>query len=167
MLSQAREIDPADPEVNAEEGLILARSGDWNEAEPLLKKTLVQQPQNENVLSALGLVAWQYHHDRTKAIELFTRALAVHPDQDDFNASLHSNLATIYADQGDYPAAIQQFKLAVSIAPQDAQYHINLANALGAANRLDEARSEAETALQLSPNDPAARAVLQNLGVKQ
>ena len=56
MLASAREIARADPETDSEEGLVLVRAGRWSEAEPLLKKTLAAQPENENVLSTLGIV---------------------------------------------------------------------------------------------------------------
>ena len=166
MLASAREIAPADPEIDSEEGLVLVRAGRWSEAEPLLEKTIAANPENENVLSTLGIVAWQYHHDLTKAVEWFSKALAAHPEQDGFSASVHNNLGGVYGEQGDYVSSIAQYRLAVAISPQDPEYHTNLANALGAAKRYDEARSEAEAALQIAPDDPAARAVLQNLGIK-
>jgi len=163
MLARAREIAPADPEVDSEEGLVLARAGRWSEAEPLLNRTVAAHPDNENVLSTQGLVAWQYHHDLNKAVEWFSRALVAHPQEDDFSASVHNNLGAVYNEQGDYASSIAQFRLAVAISPRDPKYHINLANALGAANRYDEARSEAEAALRIAPDDPGALAVLQNL----
>jgi tetratricopeptide (TPR) repeat protein len=166
MLASAREIAPADAETDTEEGLILVRAGRWDEAEPLLDKAVAAEPDNENVLSTLGIVAWQHHHDLGKAVEWFTRALVAHPDQDGFNASVHNNLGGVYGEQGDYVSAIAQYRLAVSISPQDPEYHTNLANALGAANHYDEARSEAELALHIAPNYPQARAVLENLGNK-
>jgi protein O-mannosyl-transferase len=163
MLASAREIAPADPEADSEEGLILVRAGRWDEAEPLLNKAVAAQPDNENVLSTLGIVAWQHHHNLNKAIEWLTKALAAHPDRDSFNASVHNNLGGVYGEQGDYPSAIAQYKLAVAISPQDPEYHTNLANALGAANHYEEARSEAELALRIAPNYPQAKAVLENL----
>jgi Flp pilus assembly protein TadD len=166
MLASAREIAPADPEIDSEEGLVLVRAGRWSEAQPLLEKTIAANPENENVLSTMGIVAWQYHHDLTKAVEWFSKALAAHPEQDGFSASVHNNLGGVYGEQGDYVSSIAQYRLALAISPQDPEYHANLANALGAAGRYDEARSEAEAALQIAPDDPAARAVLQNLGVK-
>jgi len=164
MLAQAREAAPQDAEGEDEEGLILARAGRWSEAEPLLEKLLAGQPNNENVLSTLGLMEWQYHHDRKRAAELFTRALAIHTQGDDFSASLHNNLGSVDAELGNFPAAIEQFRLAVGITPGDPEYHTNLANALGAAGRYDEARSEAEAALRIDPGFAAARAVLDHLG---
>lgn len=166
MLASAQEIAPADSEIDSEEGLILVRSGRWNEAEPLLNKTVAAQPENENALSTLGIIAWQYRHDLSKAVEWFTKALAAHPDQDNFSASVHNNLGGVYGEQGDYTSAIAQYKLAIAISPQDPEYHTNLANALGAANRYDEARSEAELALRIAPNYQQARTVLQNLNNK-
>ncbi len=166
MLASARDVAPADPEIDTEEGFILVRTGRWDEAETLLNKALATHPNNENVLSTLGMVAWQHHHDPSKAVEWFSRALAAHPDRDGFRASVHNNLGGVYGEQGDYPSAIAQYKLAVAIVPQDPEYHANLANVLGTAKLYDEARSEAEAALRIDPNDPQARAVLQNLGVK-
>lgn len=166
MLSQASELAPGDTQTDTEQGLILARAGRWSEAEPLLNKAFVSQPANENVLSALGLMAWQYNHNLNRAVDMFSRALAVHSDQDDFAASLHNNLGAVYGELGDFPSAIDQFRLAIQISPADPEYHTNLASALGAANRYQEARLEAEAALRISPHYPAALAVLQNLGAK-
>jgi protein O-mannosyl-transferase len=166
MLASAREIAPADPETDTEEGLILVRAGRWSEAEPLLNKAIATEPDNENVLSTLGIVAWQHHHDLNKAVEWLTKALAAHPEQDGFSASVHNNLGGVYGDQGDYASAIAQYKLAIAISPQDPEYHTNLANALGATGHYDEARSEAELALSIAPNYPPAKAVLENLSNK-
>jgi protein O-mannosyl-transferase len=162
MLASAREISPADPETDTEQGLILVRAGRWSEAEPLLNQAVAAQPENENVLSTLGIVAWQHHHDLNKAVEWFTKALAAHPDRDGFSASVHNNLGGVYGERSDYASAIAQYKLAVSISPQDPEYHSNLANALGATGHYDEARSEAELALSIAPNYPPAQAGLQN-----
>jgi protein O-mannosyl-transferase len=162
-LSQARQIDPSDPETDNEEGLILARSGHWSEAEPLLQKTLAIQPENENALSSLALLTWQYHGDRSKATELFLKALAAHPDADQFSASVHNNLGSVYGELGDYASSVEQFRLAIQIAPDNPEYHTNLANAFGASKRYNEARAEAEAALQIDPTNAEARAVLENL----
>ena len=162
-VAKAREITPNDPDADSEEGLILARAGRWNEAEPLLEKALAAQPENENALSSMALIAWQFHNDRAKAVELFRKTLAVHSETDSFSASVHSNLGSVYGEMGDYLSAIAQFKQAIGISPQNPEYYTNLANAYGAAGRYDEARAEAEAALQIAPGNPEALAVLKNL----
>lgn len=162
-LTADLQVAPGDTTALGEKGMILARAGRWSEAEPLLEKLIAEQPDDENVLSALGQVAWQYHHDLNRAAELFSRTLAIHTQQDDFAASLHNNLGSVYAEREDFSPAIDQFRLAVGITPGDPEYHTNLASALGAASRYDEARSEAEAALRIDPGFAAARAVLQQL----
>jgi tetratricopeptide (TPR) repeat protein len=162
-LAEARQLAPVDPDADAEQGMILARAGRGKEAQPLLERALAAQPDNENLLSALGLVARDDLHDLNRAATLFSRALAIHTENDDFSASLHNNLGAVYGDQGNFPSAIEQFQLAVKIFPTDPEYHTNLASALAAANRLPEARSEAETALRIAPGDPAARSLLERL----
>jgi len=163
MLAQAREAAPGDPEPDREEGVILVQAGRWSEAEPLLEKSLASEPGNENVLSALGLLEWQYRHDLNRAAKLFSKALAVHGQEDDFSASLHNNLGGICGERGDYSCAIEQFRYAEEISPGNPEYHTNRASALGAANRYDEARSEAEAALRIDPRYTAALEVLRNV----
>jgi tetratricopeptide (TPR) repeat protein len=163
LLKKVRQTDPNDPDVDAAEGLALVRAGRWREAEPLLNQALTRDPQNENALNSLGLIAWQYKRNLEEAAALFTRALAIHTAGDDFRASLHNNLGGVYGDLGQFPKAIEQFKAAVAILPDDPQYHTNLASAFGAAGEYDNAAAEASAALRIAPDYPPARAVLQQL----
>ena len=162
-LAEARQIAPLDADTAGEEGLILARAGRGKEAESLLERSLITQANNENLLSALGLIARDDHHDLNKAADLFSRVLAIHTEDDDFAASQHNNLGAVYGELGDFAQAIAQFRRAAQIVPNDPQYHVNLANALAAQNRFDEARSEAQLALHLAPDNSAAREILERL----
>ena len=164
ILALAKELAPSNPSLGNLEGLILAQSGQWALAEPILEQSYRSQPGNENVLLGLGLVAWQYRRDLSQAQAFFLRALAVHTENDAFQAALHNNLGGVFAEEGDYASAIEQFRAAIGISPENPEYHTNLANALGAANRYAEARMEAETALRIDPNYAPARAVLEALG---
>ncbi len=163
-LDAASRIDPDDADTDGEKGMILAHAGRGLEAEPLLRHALAEKPDNENVLSALGLVARDDLHDPAQAATFFLRALAVHPAEDDFAASQHNNLGAAYADAGKDAEAIREIQEAVRILPNDPEFHVNLATAYAAAGRYEEARGEAETAMKLAPNDPAPREILQKLG---
>jgi tetratricopeptide (TPR) repeat protein len=162
-FNEAQQIAPGNFETNNVQGLVLLRAGRWQEAEPLLEQALTAEPNNENVLSELGLLEWQHGHDLTKAAGFFHRALAIHTQGDDFSASLYSNLGGVDADRGSFGAAIEEFGTATRLAPDDPEYHTNLANALAAVGRYAEARQEAELALELAPGFPPAKATLDHL----
>jgi tetratricopeptide (TPR) repeat protein len=163
ILHRWRSVIPNEPEADSEEGLVLLRSGKWREAEPLLDRAFADRPRNENVLEALGLLALEYKRNPHDAVDFFQRALAVHTARDDFRASLHNNLGGAYGDLQQYPLAIEQFQSAVSISPGDAEYHVNLATALAAVRRYDQAAAEANSALRIDPTYAPARALLQQL----
>jgi protein O-mannosyl-transferase len=163
VLHRWRDAIPNDPQVDAEEGLILLKSGRWQEAEPLLTQAFAARPHDENVLNALGLLAWDYKRHLDEAVELFTSALAIHTAKDNFQASLHNNLGGVYGDLQQFPSAVEQFESAIAISPDDAEYHTNLAAALAEMNRYQEAAVEVNIALRIAPDYPPARAVLQRL----
>ncbi|MFZ0276939.1 MAG: tetratricopeptide repeat protein [Candidatus Sulfotelmatobacter sp.] len=163
LLRQWRNSVPSSPELDAEEGLILLKSGRWQEAEPLLNRAYAAHPQDENVLNALGLLAWEHERNLDEAERYFTRALAIHTAKDDFQASLHNNLGGVYGDLQQFPLALEQFESAIAISPADAEYHTNLAVALAELNRFEEAAAEVKIALRLAPDYPPARAVLERL----
>jgi Flp pilus assembly protein TadD len=62
-LDDVRAAYPESPQVDAEEGLILAQAGRWTQAEAALRKAVTIQPNDANVLNALGLVDWQHNHE--------------------------------------------------------------------------------------------------------
>jgi protein O-mannosyl-transferase len=163
VLHRWRAASPNDSQVNAEEGLVLLKAGQWQDAELLLNRAFAARPLDENVLNALGLLAWQYKRDLNEAKTLFAQALALHTAKDAFQASLHNNLGGVYGDLQQFPLAIEQLKSATAISPQNAEYHANLANALAAAKKYDEATAEAQAALRISPDYSPAREVLQKL----
>ncbi len=163
VLRQWRDTVPSDPELDVEEGLIFLKSGRWQEAEPLLDRAYAAHPQDENVLNALGLLAWEHKRNLAEAESYFTRALAIHTAKDDFQASLHNNLGGVYGDLQQFSLALDQFQSAVAISPDDAEYHTNLAVALAELNRYEEAVAEIKIALRIAPDYPPARAVLERL----
>ncbi|MGA2375459.1 MAG: tetratricopeptide repeat protein [Candidatus Sulfotelmatobacter sp.] len=163
VLRQWRDVVPSSPELDVEEGLILLKSGRWQEAEPLLNRAYAAHPGDENVLNALGLLAWEHKRNLDEAEGYFTRALAIHSAKDDFRASLHNNLGGVYGDLQKFPLALEQFESAIAISPEDAEYHTNLAVALAELNRYEDAAVQIKIALRIAPGYPPARAVLERL----
>jgi protein O-mannosyl-transferase len=163
MVGRAREAAPDDPEIDGEQGLILTRAGRWDEAEKYLQRAVANSPDDVNVLNALGIFAQQHSHELDRAAGYFRRALAVHTDQDDFKASLHNNLGTVYGEQRRYEDAITEFKSAIAVVPTDLEYRTNLAMALAANGRYDDARAEIRAILVVDPSYEPARTVLRQL----
>jgi protein O-mannosyl-transferase len=163
LLNRVRQISPADPEVDSEEGLILTKAGRWDDAATYLQRAAASPSEDANVLNALGLFSQQHSHQLDKAAAYFLRALAVHTKQDDFSASLHNNLGSVYGEQGRYLEAAQEFQAAIAAAPDELEYHTNLATAFEAAGRYGEARSEIRAILAIAPGYEPAHALLQEL----
>jgi Flp pilus assembly protein TadD len=165
-LIQVRRVDPKDSQVDGEEGLILTQAGRWAEAEAALRRARDMSPHDANVLNALGLIAWQHKGRLDEAAAYFSNAIGIHTEADDFNASLHSNLGAVYGQQGRFSDALAQFEIAVQIAPGDAEYLTNLATALAALGRTDDARRALQAALSAAPDYRPARILLEQIGSK-
>ena len=165
-LAQVRAADPKDAQVDGEEGLILMQANRWTEAQAALRRAVVITPNDANVLNALGLLAWQHARHLDEAAAYFSRALGVHSEADDFNASLHSNLGAIYGEQGRFPDAIAELKIAVQITPNDPEYLTNLATAFAAVGRTGEARRALEAVIAAAPDYSPARIALEQIRTK-
>jgi Flp pilus assembly protein TadD len=165
-LAQVRAADPGDPQVDGEEGLILMQANRWTEAQAALRRAVAITPNDPNVLNALGLLAWQHAGHLDEAAAYFSRALEVHSEVDDFNASLHSNLGAIYGQQGRFSDAIAEFTIAVQITPNDPEYLTNLATAFAAVGRTGEARRALDAAIAAAPDYSPARVALEHIGTK-
>jgi protein O-mannosyl-transferase len=162
-LGRVRRLDPADPEVDGEEGLILTKAERWHEAAAYLRRAVASSYADENVLNALGLFCLHHTGDLDQAAGYFRRALAIHTAQDAFSASLHNNLGTVYGEQGRYSDAVPQFQEAIAAAPKDPQYHTNLATAFAARGRYTNARLEIRAALAIAPGFGPAEALAREI----
>jgi tetratricopeptide (TPR) repeat protein len=90
---------------------------------------------------------------------LFRATLAGNPG----SAFVHSNLGVILMSSGREPEAASEFGEAVHLAPDSADYHVNLGLALAQMpNRMTDAIAEYQTALRLDPHFSSAHL---NLGL--
>ena len=74
-----------------------------------------------------------------------------------------ANLATFYQKTGEPQKSLPHFAKVTQLRPDDYRAHYNLAVALAAANRLDEAIRELVITLQLKPGWPDAEAALKKV----
>nr|NIM97610.1 tetratricopeptide repeat protein [candidate division Zixibacteria bacterium] len=68
-----------------------------------------------------------------------------------------------YRKQGKYDAAIEQYKRALKVAPNDENIYYNLGRAFLEAARNEDARRAFESALKINPNFPEVKEILSNL----
>jgi Flp pilus assembly protein TadD len=65
------------------------------------------------------------------------------------SADVQSNLGAAYASVGRFPEAVDAYRRALALVPNDPDIHENLAQALSQLGRVAEARSEHLTAEKL------------------
>ena len=67
---------------------------------------------------------------------------------------VHNLLGVIYTDQKEFGDAIDAFKSAMQLAPNEPMPHSDLAKVYLAQDRYDEALKSVDAAIQLAPRDP-------------
>ena len=98
------------------------------------------------VALVLGVLTWRQSTTWRDARTMWARVVAVAPD----NAYGHKSLGDVARDAGDLGTAIAEYRRAIALRPL-AEAHMNLAAALAAQRRFDEAFEEYRTALGLNP----------------
>lgn len=155
-------LNPAWP--NLYPGLIeaLTRVGSYDEA--LEYSTTLQGLDQGYVAEALRLKGFTLAQagDPQGAVEAFTQSLAL-DDTDDYT---EWGLGSLLYRQGDYAGALPHLQRAAALAPAAAGYHAWVASCLLELERYDEARTAAETALGLDPDNTDAQQVLDQVSAK-
>lgn len=147
----ALSIYPGFDDARVNLGMALLQEGQPQEALDLLRAAAERIPGSADLAINLGL-AYQALGDRPRAEVEFRRALAL----DRHSGRAWNNLASIDLARGNPEAAIGDLNEAVRCAPGFAMFRINLADALTAVGRREEAAREYETAFRLEPTLPEA-----------
>ena len=130
-----------------EQAIELLQSGRVAEAEQLLRRQLVNSPENVDALHYLGLLCHQSGRG-AEARALIGRAVERAPD----TAFLRANYAEVLRAQGELEAAELHARVAVRLQPGHPNFLFNLATILQARGRLAEALAAGERALALNPD---------------
>ncbi|MGE3538600.1 MAG: tetratricopeptide repeat protein [Candidatus Tectimicrobiota bacterium] len=159
--------------------------GELTEAANLYSAVLADDPEQEEALHGLGVIACQ-HGDSSRGVALIRRAIAHQADNarlyyslgtallqhsepqgaaaayetavrlDPTCAVAYHNLGVAYQHQGQWEAAASAYQAVLRLQPHAVATHSNLALVLKEQNRLTEAREHCITAIRLQPDCAAA-----------
>jgi tetratricopeptide (TPR) repeat protein len=97
---------------------------------------------------------------RTQAEKTLTKLNYVYPEDEE----IHRRLGGLLLDTGNAPGAVREYQAVLSLKPSDAAgSHYDLARALRAAHRLDEAKDQVLMALEAAPDFKPAQQLLLEL----
>ena len=132
------------------------KAGRLQDAEPIYRQILLQQPTHAGALNMLGVLALQTGHDDT-AITFARQAIALQPNL----AEAHCNLGNALRNQNQLDDAIAAYRQALALKPNLSEASSNLAAVLIAREQLEEAVAACRHAIAHKPNFPQAH---NNLG---
>lgn len=136
-------------------GLAAERMNDWPSAERDLKRALDLQPDNPQILNALGYAWIDRGLNLTQALDMIARAADMRPD----DGYILDSYGWAFYRLGRYDEAAEWLARAAALTPEDATIQGHLGDALWRLGRADEARFAWRHAQRLSV-DPAERAQL-------
>ena len=154
--------DPQSAIAAGELGTALFASDNAQEAEQQFKRALELDPKYTDArynLASVEASSAQW----PEAANDFKQVLDGNPDHK--NARQHlGEVLFMWADEltkaGKAEQAVEKYKAALLLRPDDAELHIHLGGALAALNRAAEARSELEQALRIDPTSALAKQAL-------
>jgi Flp pilus assembly protein TadD len=128
-----------------------AKAGDKRKAADLYREACAAEPNDPGLAYRLSLVLGDLA-DRAGERAALEQAIQADPNF----VLAHYALGYMDFQDGNNPAAEQQFRLVVKSAPGNAQAWISLAATLGTESRFQEAQDAVANALKLEPNNAGA-----------
>lgn len=132
--------------------LLLSR-GDIEKAIDTYSKVLQYEPENANVLYDLG-VAFGKKKMPHESVKYLKKALAIDPGLD---AKVYKKSANVFARNGLFAEAVEEFKNYLKIHPNDYQIHNELGVTFARLGDIDQAIQHLTKALAINPNDAMAQ----------
>jgi len=132
---------------NLNQGIILHKSGRFEEAKKIYEEILKINPNNFEIINLLGIISLQqqnYH----EAIILINKAININPN----HHALYNNLGAAYKNLKKYNEAIINFKKAIELNPNYAEAYNNLGTIFKNINQYEEAFKNYLKSIQLKPN---------------
>ncbi len=127
------------------------QAGRLQPAESLYRQVLEINPDNEEALHFLGILAYQLE-EYESAIDLIEKAIHLNPKL----AEAHYNLGKVYDSQGKADEAAGAYRRAIAVNPNIAEAHYNLGIVLANQGKLDDAVASYRRTVAINPKDADA-----------
>ncbi len=150
-FEEALKYDPNRPELYSLLGPIYERQEQYDDALRTYQRLEKLEPNLPAII--FGAMASIYHFHKKmlpEALKYAQKALAADAD----SWRVHNLLGVIYTDQKEFGRAIDAFKAAMRLAPNEPMSHSDLAKVYLAQGKYDVALKSVETAVRLAPRDP-------------
>jgi tetratricopeptide (TPR) repeat protein/SAM-dependent methyltransferase len=127
-------------------------AGQLPQAEALYRRVLAIDPNHDDALHRLGILAHQIGRSDA-AVELMERAISINGHNPDY----HYNLGLVFQALGRGDDAVAQYRNATALKPNHADAFLSLGSVLIGQNRFDLAEVACRRAVDLSPQSPDAQ----------
>lgn len=145
----------SDIEEQIKRGLSLENEGEFLAAKKIYNQILNDNADNPDALNLLALLEYK-KENYAQAASLIKKAAELKPCLD-----FYKNLGEIYIHNNDFFNAIENYKKALKLSPEDFGAWFNLAFSLKSNGQVDDAITAYEKALLINPDSPD---VYHNLG---
>ena len=133
------------------------QAGHLPQAKALYQQILQESPSHADALHFLGVIAHQEKNNEL-AVELIGKAIHANP-----SSLMHYNLGLALKAQGNFDAAAESYRMALSLQPDYAEAHYNLGNVLQEQGELDMAVTCYRRAISCRPDYARAHCNLGNV----
>jgi tetratricopeptide (TPR) repeat protein len=143
----------AQVQIKFQQAITNHQNGQIAQAQALYENILTVQPRHFDALHLLGVIASQMDHHQ-KAVELMSRAIAIHPG----NPSFYSNRGVSLQKLKQLDAAVDSYDQAIRLKPDYALAYFNRGVSLHELKRLEAAVASYEQAIDIKPDYAEAHA---------
>ncbi len=157
VIEKAAKISPNNPQRQAQLGKIYLSKGDVEKADSAFKTAIGIDPKNAGLRTEIGEAYLKSGHD-DKAADAFKGSLNVVE-----SVHVYNRLGIALRRKGRYLEAIDEYKRAVRLDPEDEAIYYNMGRAYLEADRKRDAISSFKKALEIDPNFKECKEMLEKL----
>jgi len=158
MLNRALHLAPQDADIWYQYGILEAQLGRTGSAVEKVQKALALDPDlPEGYMTLASLFVREDQRDPAETA--LKHALSIDP----YDAAAYDLMGRVLAEKNETSAALYNFQKATHLRPNYGPYLYDYALTLVRAQRLDEARTQAQAAVKADPNHAESRTLLGEL----